>query len=171
MEQRSFRKEQLGPGEPLTLRLVQVGRRRASHAGPGPPRVSARFPSVSLRFLCSSIRFRTVRPGMKGVCAFPAVPPPFQLFLRPPQSLPTVYGLIFNFLPPLCPISPDPLFSSFLLSFFFFFVKPSSFKIIKWLFIGRGNKNILHKYLYQEAIFFFINFRKCKKPSFQVMEA
>ena len=37
-----------------------------------------------------------------------------------------------------------------------FFLKPSSFKIIKWLFIGRGNKNILHKYLYQAAIFFFL---------------
>lgn len=54
---------------------------------------------------------------------------------------------------PLCPPTPAPLF--------FFFVKPSSFKIIKWWFFGWGNNTFLKKYLYQEAIFYF---RNSKKP-------
>lgn len=43
----------------------------------------------------------------------------------------------------------------------FVFVKPSSFKIIKWWFFGWGNNTFKKKYLYQEAIFYF---RNSKKP-------
>lgn len=61
------------------------------------------------------------------------------------------------------PLSPSAL----LLFFFFFFVKPSSFKIIKWWFFGWGNNTFFKKYLYQEAIFYFRNY---KTPLFKVMK-
>lgn len=154
----------------LLLRPAQTG---CQEGVPVTTRAFHSMESVGLLSLLPALLLLSLKPtfrqfpsaeglGWNEFGAFPYLSLLPLCFLSIPQPLSVFYFVLFiltqfHFFLPLC----SPLF--FL---FFFFVKPSSFKIMKWWVFGWGN-NTLKKNTYIRKPFFISG---TVKPLFQVMK-